>query len=570
MTVPAAPRAPGVDVEWVSADVPVPAAVRTDVAGFVGIAQRGPAHQPVRITSWSQFQAVFGGYDPRGWLAFAVNGFFANGGDACWVVRAVDPDTARQATADLPAVPGQTALTATATSPGSWADGTRLTSVDLGSEAFSLFVDSPVTQEAWPGLSLNPADARYFKTVINDPVRGSQVVNLCAPVGKPPVTAVGSGTVALSGGTDGLATLQPGHLSGDLPPGISSRTVWGLAALDNVDEVGMVAIPDAVSHPVVPPLPVPPPPPPPGCCDPAPAQPARTVAMSPPAASERPPQLSPGQTADMYNILLVSCATRRRFALLDEPSAADRPDQATGWARQLQASSTATAFGCLGYPWILGPDPFGSAGDVLATPVSGHLAGVFARNDLTAGVHKAPANATVVGARDVAWTVDSPTHAQLNAASVSVITVRPGRGIRLMGARTLDPGTTWRYVNVRRLISMIELSLESALSWLVFEPNTPATRGDVEREVRAFLLALWQRGALDGAQATDAMTVRCDDTTTTADDAAAGRLICLVGVQPPIPAEFVTVRIAVSEAGVQVAGEQGRTALPAPGVPGGR
>src|SRR6266700_2593465 len=55
-----ASRAPGVSVEWVSADIPVPAAVRTDVAGFVGLAARGPGHQPVRISSWSQFQAVFG------------------------------------------------------------------------------------------------------------------------------------------------------------------------------------------------------------------------------------------------------------------------------------------------------------------------------------------------------------------------------------------------------------------------------------------------------------------------------------------------------------------------------
>jgi phage tail sheath protein FI len=138
-----------------------------------------------------------------------------------------------------------------------------------------------------------------------------------------------------------------------------------------------------------------------------------------------------------------------------------------------------------------------------------------------------------------------------------------------MGARTLDPGSTWRYVNVRRLISMIELSLESALAWLVFEPNTPALQADVEREVRAFLLTLWQRGALDGAQATDAMTVRCDATTTTQDDAAAGRLICLIGVQPPVPAEFVTVRIAVTEAGVQVTGEQGRQVASAPGGPSG-
>ena len=81
MPAGAVARAPGVSVEWVSADVPVPAAVRTDVAGFIGLAQRGPVHQPVRLASWTQFQAVFGGYDPRGWLAYAVNGFFANGGN---------------------------------------------------------------------------------------------------------------------------------------------------------------------------------------------------------------------------------------------------------------------------------------------------------------------------------------------------------------------------------------------------------------------------------------------------------------------------------------------------------
>lgn len=557
MTMPAAPRAPGVEVEWLSADIPVPAAARTDVAGFVGVAQRGPMHQPVRVSSWSQFQAVFGAYDPRAWLAFAVNGFFANGGDACWVVRVADPDKASPATASLPAVPGKPAVAVAATSPGSWANGTRLTSVDLGNGLFSLFIDSPVTSEVWPQLSLNAADARFSCSIINDLVRGSQVVH----VGAPADAKVGSGTVTLSGGADGLATLQLMHFSGDGPP----NTAWGLAALDNVQEVGLVAIPDAVSHPAEAARPTPQPPAP-SCCDLPPSLSGRTLAALPAAASDRPPQLTRDQIANLYNVLLVSCAARRRFALLDELSAADRPDDALEWQQTLQAASTAAAFGSLSYPWILGPDPFGDAGAVLATPASGHVAGVFARNDLTVGVHKAPANETVVGARDVAWTVDDPTHARLNAASVSVITARPGRGIRLMGARTLDPGVTWRYVNVRRLVSMIEVSIESALSWLVFEPNTPATHSEVEREVRAFLLALWRRGALDGAQATDAMTVRCDDTTTTADDSDAGRLICLIGIQPPIPAEFVTVRIAVSEAGVQVVGEQGRTVLSAQGV----
>jgi phage tail sheath protein FI len=534
VTVPAAPRAPGVDIEWTVAGPDVPAAVRTDVVGFVGLAQRGPVQVPVRIASWSHFQVVFGGYDRRAWLAFAVNGFFANGGNACWVVRVADPDAVASATAPVPAGAGRP-LIATATSPGTWADGTRLSTVDLGNGMFWLAIESPDAQEVWPQLSLDVNSPRYFERVVNDPARGSAVITLSTPAAAPAAAApitVSSGTATLSGGADGLATLQLRHFAGDdSPPG----THLGLAALDAVEEVGLVTIPDAVSPP----------------------------------HPDMPQRLSPADLTSLCNALLVHCAARRRFALLDQPAATDSPKQALDWAATLQACSAATAFGALGYPWIAGPDPFGAAGDILRTPPSGHLAGIFARTDLTVGVHKAPANATVVGARDVAWTVDPATHALLNDGSISVITVRPGRGIRLMGARTLDPKSptappTWRYVNVRRLVSMIELSLVSALRWLVFEPNTPATASDVEREVRAFLLTLWERGALDGAQASDAMSVRCDATTMTADDIDNGRLICLVGVQPPIPAEFVTVRIAISEAGVQVTGEQGRTALLTP------
>jgi hypothetical protein len=72
--------------------------VRTDVAGFVGFAERGPLPRPdatldqardaaVRLTSWGQFRAIFGGFVPHGYLAYAVRAFFDNGGAACYVVR---------------------------------------------------------------------------------------------------------------------------------------------------------------------------------------------------------------------------------------------------------------------------------------------------------------------------------------------------------------------------------------------------------------------------------------------------------------------------------------------------
>jgi phage tail sheath protein FI len=46
-----------------------------------------------------------------------------------------------------------------------------------------------------------------------------------------------------------------------------------------------------------------------------------------------------------------------------------------------------------------------------------------------------------------------------------------------------------------------------------------------------------------GAKPEDAFFVRCDRTTMTQNDLDNGRLICLVGISPVKPAEFVIFRI---------------------------
>ena len=50
-------------------------------------------------------------------------------------------------------------------------------------------------------------------------------------------------------------------------------------------------------------------------------------------------------------------------------------------------------------------------------------------------------------------------------------------------------------------------------------------------------------GGLLGAKPEDAFFVRCDRTTMTQDDIDNGRLVCLIGVAPVRPAEFVIFRI---------------------------
>src|SRR5436190_10697249 len=89
--------APGVYFERADAVVPAITALRTDIAGFVGIAERGPVHSATPVKTWRQFQSTFGGLIGSGYLAYAVKGFFENGGRKCYIVRVADRELAASA-----------------------------------------------------------------------------------------------------------------------------------------------------------------------------------------------------------------------------------------------------------------------------------------------------------------------------------------------------------------------------------------------------------------------------------------------------------------------------------------
>lgn len=71
-----------------------PSALRTGVPLFLGLAIEGPVGSAERLDLSTQFAERFGGSPEAGYLADAVQGFFANGGRVCRVVRldeTVDP-----------------------------------------------------------------------------------------------------------------------------------------------------------------------------------------------------------------------------------------------------------------------------------------------------------------------------------------------------------------------------------------------------------------------------------------------------------------------------------------------
>src|SRR6185437_16191915 len=82
---------PGVYFEAVDQGGQGITATRTDIAAFVGIAQKGPVHQPTPVNSWEQFQSTFGNFIPNGYLAYCAKAFFENGGKTLYGVRVAAP-----------------------------------------------------------------------------------------------------------------------------------------------------------------------------------------------------------------------------------------------------------------------------------------------------------------------------------------------------------------------------------------------------------------------------------------------------------------------------------------------
>ena len=104
--------APGVYVEEVASTQKVLTAAPTAVAAFVGFTERYPTDDPSDpdglaprlITSWSQFESLYGSFTPGAVLPLSVYGYFANGGALAYVVRV--PNTApsgEQSRRELPA-----------------------------------------------------------------------------------------------------------------------------------------------------------------------------------------------------------------------------------------------------------------------------------------------------------------------------------------------------------------------------------------------------------------------------------------------------------------------------------
>ncbi len=226
---------------------------------------------------------------------------------------------------------------------------------------------------------------------------------------------------------------------------------------------------------------------------------------------------------------------RYRIGVLDS---ADRQAISSVMEYRGKVDSTHAA---LYYPWVTILDPVTE--EEINLPPSGFVAGIYARNDVEHGVHKAPANEVVRLAIGFEFLLNKAQQDVLNPEGVNCFRFFEGRGYRLWGARTISSDPEWKYVNLRRYFAYLERSIERGTQWVVFENNSEPLWANVRRTVEDFLFNEWKSGHLMGERPQEAYFVRCDRSTMTQNDLDNGRLICLVGVAPVRPAEFVIFRI---------------------------
>jgi len=485
--------------------------VGTAVAAFVGLAEKGPFNSPTLVSNWKQFVDSFGGFTGDAYLAHAVYGYFLNGGGNCFVVRIGSEGSAAIAQGALPPVAGDgkaaaPRLTARSLLAGSAGNDISVEIVDAteaSDDNFKLVVKrNGKADEEYDNVSLGKGKQNVVAAV----KAASKLIEL-VEAASAPATRPANGTVSLAGGAGkAAAKLSSDDYVGD----VADRT--GFGGLETVDEVTMVCVPDVW-------------------------------------AAHQKGWLDLEGVKAVQLAMIAHCELMGdRVAILDPPPDL-KPQHVLNWRRD--EAGYDSKYAALYWPWVKVHDPALNAN--ILVPPSGHVAGIWGRNDDSRGVHKAPANEVVRGAISLGCDLTSREQELLNPVGVNCIRSFPGRGVRVWGARTLSSDPEWVYLNVRRLFNYLEESILTGTQWVVFEPNDDALWARVRRTITAFLTNEWRKGALFGLTPDEAFFVKCDRETNPQESIDLGQLICEIGVAPVKPAEFVIFRLSQFSGGAALA-----------------
>ena len=201
------------------------------------------------------------------------------------------------------------------------------------------------------------------------------------------------------------------------------------------------------------------------------------------------------------------------------------------------------------WPWL---QTASATGKNVWIPASVVIPGVYAFTDNAAAPWFAPAGLTRGGIGDVIQAERKLTRTQrdtLYNANVNPIATFPGAGISVFGQKTLQKKkSALDRVNVRRLLIDLKKFVGDVSRTLVFEQNTTVTRNNFLSQVNPFLESVVQRQGLY------AYRVVMDDTNNTADVIDRNQLIGQIFIQPAKTVEFIVLDFTIEPTGASFGG----------------
>jgi phage tail sheath protein FI len=519
--MPVSPTYPGVYIEELTSSVRTITGVPTSIAAFVGPARRGPTDEPTHITSWAQYESVYGGLDPTSPLSYAVYFYYQNRGSEAEIVR-IAGEGAAPATVTLPG-----GVVLAARNPGVWGrrlrvrvdHDTREQPLPAGATAtlYNLSVADLATgvRERYLNVSTDPAAARALSNVLTS-----------------------STLVAVAEGADQLPDAHDDIPAGRDPFADGHDDSWYSAADDESGADGAAAVP--------------------GDYVPDGAQDDKTgiyqllktdifTILCLPRATDDDAVFS-----TVHSEAAQLCVTRRAMLIVDPPptwtsvaaaatgmTSVDDPPPVRG-----EAASNAAIY----FPNLVAADPARDGVPAAFAPC-GAVAGVWARTDVRRGIWKAPAgtDATLTGVDRLEVPMTDLENGRLNPLGVNCLRSLPIIGPTVWGTRTMQGAdrlaSQWKYVPIRRLALFIEESLFRGTQWVVFEPNAEPLWSSIRVNVGAFMNGLFRDGAFQGRTPREAYLVKCDQENNPQNDIDLGIVNIRVGFAPLKPAEFVIVQI---------------------------
>ena len=473
----------------------------TAVCAFVGRTLRGPVNRPVTVTSFAEYQSVFGGLWQPSPLSYAVEQFLDNGGVTAIIVRVVNG--ARPATLSLTC--GDETLTLVAAAPGTREFLRAAVDCDgIGTnegDRFNLVlqrVRAPGSehiedQEIYRRLSVRPDSSRYVASVL----AGSALATVrgAVPALRPDRTPHPGGV--------GLAGYTGSNSDGDDGDPLTDYDVIGSAA----EGRGIFALAGG---------------------------PLFNFLYIPPLARESDIGASTLLVASRF------CRDHRAMLIVDPPAAWDCAEAAVAGLRDWPfASEHALMY----FPRVLAFDKLRGRFESFAPGAA--VAGMIARADATCPVWTPAQGDDAIlrpGFRPLCL-VGPADRTRLAHAGVNVLqpvrsptAQEPARPRTLAGAIARSPAARW--LGAKRLALFVVTSIERGTRWMLFEPNEPRTWRRATRQLERFFGSLEDEGAFADHETQDRWFVVCDERVNRDRERGLGVINLLFGIGAGRPGEF--------------------------------